>query len=617
MKYLKLNIYELAALCIIAGSVLIRLLLISQNWPWTDSDEGTFGIMALHIAYHSAHPIFVYGQYYMGTLQAYISAAIFRLLGPSLFSLRLSVLLLFVFFLMGLYLLTRILYSPGLALVTIAILSFGSNYLLTYQLRSYGGYPDTLLFGTLAFLIASWLAISSKPEFSFHSMGQRYLGYAAWGLVAGIGLWSDDLILPFLAMAGLLLLLFCWREFLRGISVLCMLIGLTIGMFPLIIYNLHASPGKDSLSVLLKLQNGGNGIHSGLSTLLYHAAATFQISIPTITGNPFCPVNEEVALRDPTSPHTLPCTIIHTTWSLGYLLLFACAFALASWTTWLTWRNWHRLKEDYEKRQNLARHTARLLLLCSAVLAVLLYIPGTATNWPGVHARYIIGLLIATPAVLWPLWRSARAITHKADGSARARSIASALIIGVIGLAYLAGTIIVFTEIPTARTYNLQDQAMIARLESLRATHIYAGYWTCNRLIFLSREKIICGVVFDDLKPTHNRYQPYYTIVKADPHSTYVFAYSDYRVVVQRWVKQNPAKYHVTLFEGFYIVQPLNVPTRVKKVHLKHSSCLLHYRHSTCRPLRRRGMIAQAHILSPIQINRAHMGMSNRALTTY
>ena len=558
MKYLKLSIYELVALCIIVGSVIIRLILISQNWPWTDSDEGTFGIMALHIAYHGAHPIFVYGQFYMGTLQAYLSAAMFHLFGPSLFSLRLSVVLLFVFFLIGLYLLTRTLYSQGLALLTIALLSFGSNYLLTYQLRSYGGYPETLLFSTLAFLIASWLAISSKPQFSFRSLSQRDPAMQAWGLSVGLGLWSDQLVLPFVAMAGLLLLLFCWRELLRGIAVLCMLIGLAIGMFPLIIYNLHAAPGMDSISVLLKLQNGSSGLHSGLATLLHRAAVTFQITIPMITGNPLCPVSEVAVLRDPTSPHTLSCTIIHTSWSLGYLFLFACAFVLAAWMTWQAWSHWHNQKEDTEKRQNLARYTARLFLLCSAVLTVLLYIPGTATNWPGTHARYIIELLIVTPAVLWPLWHSTRTLTHKTSGLVRIRSIASALIIAIIGIAYLTGTLIVFAEVPTARAYNQQDQAMITRLESIGATHIYAGYWTCNKLIFLSNERIICGVVTSTLQPTHNRYQPYYTIVKSDPHSTYVFVYNDYRVLIKHWVEQNPAKYHVMLFEGFYIVQPVN-----------------------------------------------------------
>ena len=554
LKYLKISIYEVVALCIIAGSALIRLLLISQNWPWTDSDEGTFGIMAMHIAYNGAHPIFVYGQYYMGTLQAYISAVIFHLLGPSLFSLRLSVLLLFVFFLASLYLLTRTLYSQGLALITITLLSLGSNYLFTYQLRSYGGYPDTLLFGTLAFLIASWLAISSKLEFSFRSMSQRCLGYAAWGLVVGIGTWSDQIILPFVALSGLLLLMFCWRELLRIIPLLCMLISLSIGLFPLIYYNLHALPGKDSLTVLLGLQGNGN-IHS---SLLHRIIGMLQASIPSITGNPFCPINEAPTLRDLTSPHTVSCTIIHSSWSFGYLALLACSLVLALWTGWRAWRTWGTRKEELDARQNLARHIARLFLLGSAVLILALFVrSNAAVDAPADHARYLIGLLIATPALLWPLWLSARNVTQRTGKWMRTSSFASTLVIAAIGILYLTGTILVFAEIPLAQTYNQQDQAMIARLESLGATHIYSAYWTCNRLIFLSSEKIICGVVFGNLHPTHNRYQPYYDIVKADPHSAYLFAYNDYRVVVQHWVEQNPTHYRVQFFEGYYIVQPI------------------------------------------------------------
>ncbi len=554
MKYLKLTIYELIALSIIVGSVIIRLVLISQNWPWTDSDEGTFGIMALHIAYQGAHPIFMYGAFYMGALQAYLGAVMFHLFGPSLFSLRLGLLLLFTLFLVSLYLLTRTLYSQGLALVTIVVLSFGSNYLLTYQLRSYGGYPDTLLFGTLTFLIASWLAISSKPEISSRYMLQRCLGFGVWGLAAGLGIWSDQIILPFVAMSGLLLLLFCWRELLRVIPVLCILICLAIGISPLIYYNLHALPGQDSFHILLGLQ-GHNRIHSNL---LSQILATFQVSIPTITGDPFCPVNESPVLRDPTSPHTLSCTIMHSSWSFAYLALFACAFALAVWVAWQAWRNWHGHKEEPEARQNLARHIARLLLLSSAVLALSLFVASAAPiDVPANHARYIIGILIATPAMLWPLWLNARTIFQKTNGLVRARSIASALSIVIIGILSLTGTIIVFQEIPTAQAYNQQDQALITRLESIGATHIYGGYWTCNKLAFLSQEKIICGVVFGSLHHGSNRYQPYYDLVKADPHSAYVFTYSEYSVVVKHWVEQNPAKYRFTFFEGFYIVQPV------------------------------------------------------------
>jgi hypothetical protein len=385
-------------------------------------------------------------------------------------------------------------------------------------------------------------------------MLQRCLGFGAWGLAAGLGIWSDQIILPFVAMSGLLLLLFCWRELLYIIPVLCMLICLAIGISPLIYYNLHAPPGQDSLSILLGLQ-GHNRIHSNL---IPQIIATFQVSIPTITGNPFCPVNESPVLRDPTSPHTLSCTIIHSSWSSAYLALLACAIVLAMWTTWQTWRSWHKRKEEPETRKNLARHIARLLLLGSVVLALSLFIASPAPiGVPANHARYIIGILIATPALLWPLWLNARTIFHKTNGLARVRSFASALSIIIIGILFLTGTIIVFQEIPTAQAYNQQDQALIARLESIGAAHIYGGYWTCDRLAFLSQEKIICAVVIGSLRPTHNRYQRYYDIVKADPHSTYVFSESDYSVLVKHWVEQNPTKYHLIVFEGLYIVQPI------------------------------------------------------------
>ncbi|MFL5627260.1 MAG: hypothetical protein ACJ788_16905, partial [Ktedonobacteraceae bacterium] len=88
-KHFKLSIYEIGALCIITFAIVLRIILISQQWPETDSDEGTIGIMALHIAYRREHPIFFYGQGYMGTLQAYMAAFLFQLFGPSLFAVRL------------------------------------------------------------------------------------------------------------------------------------------------------------------------------------------------------------------------------------------------------------------------------------------------------------------------------------------------------------------------------------------------------------------------------------------------------------------------------------------------------------------------------------------------
>src|SRR5579859_1371959 len=125
MKYLKISIYGLAALSLIMVATGLRLVLIAQNWPITNSDEATMGIMARHIAYRREFPVFFYGQHYMGSFEAFVSAAFFHLLGSSVFSLRLGLVLMFTLFLVSSYLLTRLLYSKAWALVSVALLSIG------------------------------------------------------------------------------------------------------------------------------------------------------------------------------------------------------------------------------------------------------------------------------------------------------------------------------------------------------------------------------------------------------------------------------------------------------------------------------------------------------------
>jgi predicted membrane-bound mannosyltransferase len=109
IKQLKISTYGIYAFIIIAVATLLRIFLIAQGWPHSNADEDTMGIMAMHIAYNGEHPIFFYGQNYMGTLEAYLAAGFFRLFGASVFTLRLSPVLLFALFLTCMYLLTSLL----------------------------------------------------------------------------------------------------------------------------------------------------------------------------------------------------------------------------------------------------------------------------------------------------------------------------------------------------------------------------------------------------------------------------------------------------------------------------------------------------------------------------
>src|SRR5439155_9357078 len=94
------------------------------------------------------------------------------------------------------------------------------------ELNAIGGYAETLLFASLLFVLTSWLVLSFERS---SSVGIRFSGrqqihsyvsrsfwrqaaYFAWGLITGLALWSNQLILPIIAMIGLVLLVFCWRE---------------------------------------------------------------------------------------------------------------------------------------------------------------------------------------------------------------------------------------------------------------------------------------------------------------------------------------------------------------------------------------------------------------------
>ena len=197
------------ALALIAAGALARLGLILAGWPQTNSDEGTMGLMALHIATGRDFPIFFYGQVYMGTLQAYLGALLFPVFGVSILALRLGLLLLFILFALVMYALVRLLYGQLFALVALGLLALGGPDLLKAQLLALGGYPETLLFGALALLLAAWLAISpTSGGDGGRPRGRRLAAYAGLGLALGLGWWSDPLILPFLLVAPLPLVVF-------------------------------------------------------------------------------------------------------------------------------------------------------------------------------------------------------------------------------------------------------------------------------------------------------------------------------------------------------------------------------------------------------------------------
>ncbi len=556
-KYVRLGREEFYVLVFIFIATLLRLILISLNWPVTNSDEANMGILARHVAFNGEWPIFFYGLPYLGPVEGYVAAPLFHLFGSSTFTLRLALLPFFSLFLLCMYYLTRLLYTSKLAIFTVVLLCFGSEEIIRRQLRAVGEYPETLFFAAFICLVVCWLVLTSHDASGqTRTTPHRIFVYGVLGLVVGCALWVDFLILPFLGTASILLLLFCRRELVSWAG-LSLLAGLIIGAFPLLYYNITGPLSSNSIATLLSIQHSDASRHL---PFLQQIVGTLMISVPNATGfNPLCPDN--------VFPYfgavNIYCVVLQGGWGIGYLLLLTLVTFLTASIIWRELKN--RASSTLEnkgiERQQLIRQCCRLMLLVSTGGTILLYaISPTAAAVPGPTARYLVCVLVATPALCWPVWNSEWTTKALFQRRTRAHLFISRGILFLLLLLFARGTLLTFLQVPAAESAYTQQNHLVQHLLALNATRIYSEYWTCNRLTFQSDEKIICSALAEKLDPGFDRYTPYRDIVKASPHPAYVFPVG-FQQVAALDAKMNKDSqfssiYERQVFEGYVLYIP-------------------------------------------------------------
>ncbi|MFY1637586.1 hypothetical protein ACN27F_30665 [Solwaraspora sp. WMMB335] len=463
----------LTALFVTLG-VLYRFLALLWSVPPTNSDEATMGLAAIHISKAESFPTFFYGQNYMGTLEAYLAAPIFALFGPSVISLRIPNLFLFGAFLVIMWRLVDQLYgSRWFTLLVVGILALGSDRLLKNQMIAGGGYPEMNPAGAGLMLLAVGLATNR-----FHLRG---VAFATWGLIAGLMIWVDPLVLPYILCAGAVLVIFTRKEII-GRSGALLAGGTLVGAAPLIAHSIGYR--TNPISVLLNLSGGGEA-----SPWLDHLYGGVIFGIPMGMG--FCAPSK--------------CAPWQLWWGLAFplLLLVAAIAALAS------------IRHQVGSQK--FRSVAHLGLLLSAVLTVLAYVRSSAAaDTPVESARYLSCLLISMPAVLWPLWQSPqrRTVFWWMVSATVLTATAASAFVATVGVAMIA---------PDMKDLARQRDNMTARLDQLGVTHVYSEYWTCNNITFATNERIACAVIDEgDLTPGLNRYLPYLEAVQDSNDPAYV-----------------------------------------------------------------------------------------------
>ncbi|MDG4829926.1 hypothetical protein O7627_11495 [Solwaraspora sp. WMMD1047] len=472
----------LVALLLGIAAVLGRAVLIGFDSPPTNSDEATMGLAALHIAAGREFPVYFYGQDYMGTLEAYLAAPVFAILGPSVPGLRAPLLLLYALFLFTMWRLTRRLYPDRwFATLVVAVLAAGSDRVLKNQLIAGGGYPEMNPAGALLMLLALNLSLGAVRH--------RLAAVAVWGVVAGAMVWIDVLLLPYLGCAGLVLVLLNRRELL-GRAGLVVAGSALLGAAPMLVHALAG--GRDPVSVLLGLSGGG-----GAASWLDRLHGGLLLGIPMGTG--FC------------SPSH--CASWQLWWAVAFPLLLAATGVAAVRT--LRGSSGRADPAGAER----ARAAVRLALVAAAGLTLVAYTrSGAAGSTPVESARYLSCLAISTPVVLWPLWSAAR------RGAARrraARPLALAVLAAVLvslGVASVGAA----GAVPAYRQAADDRRELISTLRRLDVHYVYSEYWTCNNITFATREEIVCAVLDADGRPGLDRYRSYRRLVEAAPAPAYV-----------------------------------------------------------------------------------------------
>lgn len=554
-KKLRLRQETLYILALILMATLLRLVLIYFNWPTTNSDEGNMGILARHVAYNGEWPIFFYGNPYLGPLEGYLAAPLFHLFGSSTFVLRLGLLPCFPLFLICMYYLTRLLYTQKLAIFTVILLCFGSQDIISRQLKAVGEYPELIFFAAFISLTIYWLVLS------YHTVGEqarttalRIFIYGVLGLAVGIALWVDFLILPYLATGAFLLVLCCRRELVSraGIS---LLLGFVIGAFPLLYYNFTAPLKDNSISVLLNIHHNNARLQ-----LLPQAIGTLMVSIPNATGfNPLC--LHQVFPYLGVGVSNMQCVVLQGGWGLGYLILWGLALFFVAHTIWQGWKRKSLFNSESVERERMIRQCCQLMLLVSAGGTIILYTTSpVAALLPDVTSRYLVCLLVATPATLWPLWKGIDTWRTSTSWQAIASFFVRGSLLLLILIIFALGTFRTFNDIPRAQKFYQQQDQLVQKLLSLDATRIYSEYWTCNRLTFQSSEQIICSSLNSNLSLGFDRYLPYRSIVKAARYPAFVFPQGMQQVsIIDAMLRKNKQfrnSYQRLVFKGYVIYVP-------------------------------------------------------------
>jgi hypothetical protein len=204
--------WQLLVVSVLLLGLALRVL---NAWSMQYSTNPDFGITALmvkHMAEGRDFPVFFYGQSYMGSLEPAISALLCRLFGVSGFMITLGTALVGFLTLPLIYLWARDAGGRQAGLAALLFCLVGSDTIFHYGVAPRGGYMTLMACG----LLTLWLSIRITIRCARDERVPSWL-FLVLGLVAGLGWWSNQLIVVFYIGSAAVFLLGFRRSLMKGI----------------------------------------------------------------------------------------------------------------------------------------------------------------------------------------------------------------------------------------------------------------------------------------------------------------------------------------------------------------------------------------------------------------
>jgi len=464
---------------IVAGSMALKAALLAANAVPFNSDEAIVALMARHIL-QGERPAFFYGQAYMGSLDAYLTAGAFVLAGELVLAVRMVQVVLFAAVLLtGYAVSTRLTGSQHVALLTTLLFAFPPVLLTLYTTATLGGYGEAMVVGNLLLWWGHRLGLEDS---------RRRGLWLTWGVAAGLGFWAFGLVLVYLAPVALWLLWRLrarpWREYLLAA------LGFALGSLPWWLGNL----GRVDVALA---ELAGSAVKSTATASSFIGNVGMRVFNLLVLGLPAL-----IGLRFPWSVEGPPLWL-----AAPVLMLYLGALGYA-----------------LRRRGNTAARSGRRLL------------------W-GVWATLCLGFVL-TPfggdpsgRYFLPLYLPLFAFAAEALVALRARIGRWAwALLGAVLAFNLVGITQAVLENPPGITTQFEDITqvdhrydadLIGFLREHGGARGYANYWVAYPIAFLSQEEIILVPHLPykpDLRYTSrdDRYLPYTQAVAQAAHVVYV-----------------------------------------------------------------------------------------------